>query len=355
MTTIELFLKLVRNALWQTEEELPGELSAKMAANILRGGKEQGLLGLVGDALMRNKIKMPEEQYLEFMVLMMKVKRSNEEVNEGLRRLKELFDERGIDYMVLKGQAVGTYYPNPMLRQAGDIDYYCNTQNFPIAQEAIREVWGIDAKSYNYEHHVFFDYRGVVYEGHFVLTKFYNKKTDCYWQQLVESDSGLIVNIDGMDVKTLSPTLHAMFVFIHLYKHLLNQGISFRQFCDMAVLFHYCHDEIDHERLHEMLEAVGLQKAYRAIGCVLTDSLGMPANDLGCELTVEDRRYSKRIYAIIKHHGNMGHYNLRHPEIGWKHSVEVACMKLEHFCKLWKLAPAYSCRWLIHEFTRKFF
>ena len=69
MTTLELFLKLVRNALWLSEEELPEELSANMAANILRGAKEQGLLGVVIDALIRNKVKMPEEQHLEAMVL----------------------------------------------------------------------------------------------------------------------------------------------------------------------------------------------------------------------------------------------------------------------------------------------
>lgn len=355
MTTIELFLKLVRNALWHTEEELPEELSEKMMANIFRGGHEQGLLGLVTDALIRNKVRMPQEKHLETMVLLEKVKQGNEKMSEGLRCLKELFDSRGIDYLVVKGQAVGAYYPNPMLRQAGDIDYYCDARNFPKAQESIRKLWGIDAKSYNYEHHICFDYEGVTYEGHFVLTKFYNKKTDQYWQQLVDEDRGCTVMINGIKVRTLSPTLHALFVFIHLYKHLLNQGVSFRQFCDLAVLLHYCHKEMDYEQLHEILKTVGLQKAYRAIGCVLTDCLGMSAKDLGCELTDKDRQFVKHIYAIVKSHGNMGHHNLHHPEIGWKHSVEVAGMKLSHFAKLWQLAPGYSCRWIIHEFTRRFF
>ena len=126
-------------------------------------------------------------------------------------------------------------------------------------------------------------------------------------------------------------------------------------FIPEAVLLHYCHKEVDYEQLHEILKTVGLQKAYRAIGCVLTDCLGMSAKDLGCELTDKDRQFVKHIYAIVKSHGNMGHHNLHHPEIGWKHSVEVAGMKLSHFAKLWQLAPGYSCRWIIHEFTRRFF
>ena len=143
MTTIELFLRLVRNALWQSDEALPEEVSANMSANLLRGGKEQGMLGLVIDALLRSKVRVPQEQVLELMVTLMKVKRSNELVNGGLRQLKALLDERGIDFLVVKGQTVGAYYPDPSLRQAGDIDYYCDAKNFPKAREAMREA-GID-------------------------------------------------------------------------------------------------------------------------------------------------------------------------------------------------------------------
>ena len=182
VTTMELFLRLVRIALWQREEELPEEISANMAANILRGAREQGLLGLVINALMRSKVRMPEEQSLEMMVMLMKVKQSNEKVNEGLRRLKELFDERGIDYAVVKGQAVGAYYPDPTLRQAGDIDYYCDAMNFPKAQEAVREAWGIDTETYE-ERHIHYEYKGIAYEGHFMLFMFYNLPSGLtlYW------------------------------------------------------------------------------------------------------------------------------------------------------------------------------
>lgn len=353
MTTIELFLKLVRNALWQTEEELPGELSAKMAANILRGGKEQGLLGLVGDALVRNKIKMPEEQYLEFMVLMMKVKRSNEEVNEGLRRLKTLLDERGVSFVVVKGQAVGAYYPDPMLRQAGDIDYYCDAENFPKAQQAVREEWGIDADANGSQFHIHYNYKDVTYEGHFALTTFYSKKMDGYWQWLLDEDKNVSLCCEGGKVRVLSATMHTLYVFVHLYSHLIGLGVGFRQFCDLAVMLHACHDEIDHEHLHKILRTLDMERAFRAVGCILTDSLGMPPQDLGYALTEKDRRYARRLLNIVKHCGNMGHYNKKSGDSGWRHNVESAGIKLSHFMKLWPLAPAYSRRWIAYELTKK--
>ena len=353
MTTFELFLHLLRHALWQTKEELPEELSAQMAANILRGGREQGLSGLVIDALIRNKVKVPEEQSLEMMVMLMKVKRSNEEVNEGLRRLKALFDERQIRYVVVKVQAVGAYYPNPTLRPAGDIDYYCDAQNFAKAQAAVREAWGITADANGSLCHIHYDYQNVVYEGHFALTRFYSKKTDRYWQQLVDGDEGGSVCVDDMTVPTLSPTMHTLFVFIHLYSHLMGLGVGLRQFCDLAVMLHACHKEIDHERLHKILEALGMERAFRAVGCILTDYIGMPQEDLGCDVADRDRRYAQRLLDIVKYRGNMGHYNKKSGDSGWRHNAESAGIKLSHFAKLWPLAPAFSCRWIAYELTKK--
>ena len=333
MTTIELFLKLVRNALWQTEEKLPEELSANMATNILRGGREQGLSGLVIDALLRNKVRMPEEQRLECVVMLMEVRQSHEEAKEGLRRLKELFDNRRINYVVVKGLVVGAYYPDPTLRASGDIDYYCDAQNFPKAQEAVREVWGIDADANGSQCHIHYDYKDVIYEGHFALTRFHSKRTDRYWQRIIDEDfnknvnlnnndnvNGATVDVDGMEVRTLSPTMHALYVFVHLYSHLLGNGVGLRQFCDMAVMLHTCHEEIDYDRLHEMLRTLGMERAFRAVGSILTDSLGMQQQDLGYELTDRDRRYAQRLFAIVRYRGNMGHYNKKTDDSGWKHN-----------------------------------
>jgi len=371
MTTIELFLKLVRNALWRSEEGLPEELSANMAANILRGAKEQGVQGLVNDALLRNKVKMPEEQQLEMMVMLMKVRQSNEEVNKGLRRLKELFDDRGIDYAVVKGQVAGSYYPDPTLRMAGDIDYYCDAQNFPKAQEVVKEAWGIKADANGSLCHIHYDYKGIIYEGHFALTRFYSKKMDCYWQQLVddnlnendndnpnpnlnENEKGKVrVKVDNIEVRTLAPTIHVLYVFVHLYSHLMGLGVGIRQFCDMAVMLHACREDIEHERLHEILRIFGMERAFRAVGCILTDYLGMPKQELGYELTERDRRYAKRIFAIVRYRGNMGHYNKTSGSSGWRHNLESAAIKLAHFVKLWPLAPAYSFRWIAYEMTKK--
>jgi hypothetical protein len=156
-----------------------------------------------------------------------------------------------------------------------------------------------------------------------------------------------------MEVRALSPTLHTLFIFIHLYSHLIGVGVGFRQFCDLAVMLHACREEIDHDRLRGMLRTLGMERAFRAVGCILTESLGMPAEDLGYALSDKDRRYAQRLFAIVRYRGNMGHYNKRYGFSGWRHSIEAAGIKISHFMKLWPLAPAYSCRWIAFELTKK--
>ncbi len=164
---------------------------------------------------------------------------------------------------------------------------------------------------------------------------------------------GASVDIDGYQIKTLSPTLHTLYVFIHLYSHLLALGVGLRQFCDLAVMLHYCKGQIDMEALRGHLEALGLDKAYRACGNILVDKLGLPAEDLGFSLSDSDWKSGKRVLDVVMYRGNMGHYNNRNGFSGWKHKVESLGIKVSHFVKFMPLAPGYSCGWMWHEITRQ--
>ena len=349
----DLFFALLREALWRCEDCLPSELSDKQAYTILRMAEQQAVSGLVTDALIRHDIKLPQALVFESVALQSQIQQANLYINKGLKRLVGLFNERHIDYAVVKGQTVAVHYPDPSLRQSGDIDYYCDKENFPKSQQAIKEAWGIEADAHDSEHHVHYDYKGVTYEGHFALTSLYSSQKTNYWQRLLDNEKGSEVTIDGKAVKTLSPTLHTLFVFLHLYSHLLELGIGLRQFCDLAMMLHACRNEIDHQLMKEHLKAFGITKAYKACGSILVDYLGLPANDLFFSLNETDRRYGKKILDVVFYRGNMGHYNKRNGFHGWKHNIEATGIKLSHFLKFMSLTPGYSCRWLAYEIGRK--
>jgi hypothetical protein len=349
----KLFFAFLRNALWGTDERLPTALSERQARSLLRAAERQAVYGLLAQALLQNDIRLPQPLLFEVVGLCSKIEQGNRMVNRGVRLLAELFRQQGVDYVIVKGQPVAACYANPLLRQSGDVDYYCDAANFEKSQQAVFRAWGIRAEAGGSDHHVHYDFQGVVFEGHFALAIFFSQRAQVRWQHVLDADKGMLVMIDGIAVKTLSPTLHVFYVFMHLYGHLLGLGIGLRQFCDMAVMLRLCRDKIDMLQLQGHLRMFGMERAYRACGSILADCLGLSVHDLGCEPTDTDRRYGAKILDVVFCRGNMGHYNKRAGFRGWRHNLEATAIKLSHFIKFFPLAPGYSCHWLWHEFARQ--
>ena len=347
------FFELLREALWSSAGGSCEGLLAEEARMVLQLSEEQTVLALVMDVLIKKNVSLPKNILFESLGKLQQIQLSNRRQNDALTAFNALMHASGVEYLVVKGQTVAAHYPNPNLRQSGDIDFYCDSANFPKALAAIREKWGIEPEQSGSDHHVHFEYKGVTLEGHFALLSLYDKRKNEAWEECLRQDTKLFVEVAGTKIPTLSPTIHTLYIFLHLYHHLLELGIGLRQFCDWAVMLHYCKDSIDQEQLMEHLEMLGMQMAYRACGSILTEYLGLPEEELGCHITKSDKRYGRKILDVVLYRGNMGHYNKRSGFRGWHHNLESTGIKVSHFLKFMPLAPSYSFRWLGHELWRK--
>ena len=346
------FFSLISDALWHNYAVFPKDLNETETEELLALAKQQAVSGLVLDALVRNNVRIPKLYIGKVLGRQKTIKQNSNVVNKGVVSLNQLFCNFGVKYVVVKGQVVASYYPDPILRQAGDVDYYCDSLNFGKSLKVLKDSWGIKPEREKSHYHVHCKYDGVIYEGHFMLATLYNKRKDSYWQHLLDNDEGATVNVAGSLISTLSPTLHVFYIFLHLFNHLIALGVGLRQFCDMAVMLHYAKNEIDMNALREHLQKFGLEKAYRACGIILVDYLCLPKESLGYELTDADRKYGKKILEVVFYRGNMGHYNKRSGFKGWKHKIESSFIKLSHFVKFLPLAPGFSCGWLWYETRR---
>ncbi len=348
-----LLFTLLQEALWKKDVTIPLKLSPQNTEELFLLAEQQAVSGLMVDAIIRHDVKIPQQWVFEAVGIIEQIKQQSKVINEGVIKLNNLMLDDGISYVIVKGQTVASKYPDPLIRQSGDIDYYCDSINFPLSLEAIKKHWGVEPEREESVLHVHFDYQDVTYEGHFSLTSLYGKKRNLYWQQLLDNDKGDTVSIDGHDIKTLSATTHTFYVFIHLYSHLLALGVGLRQFCDLAVMLHYCKEQIDMDALRRHMYKLGLERAYKACGSILVNQLGLPQDDLGYHLSDSDRKNGEKILEVVIYRGNMGHYNKRSGFSGWKHKVEALCIKVSHFLKFMPLAPEYSRGWLWHELIRQ--
>lgn len=353
---LQIFFALLRYALWHKEENLDKDLSLETVLRLFSIAEQQAVSGLIIDAVLRNNIEMPPKKKLKAVGVLVQIKRQGIAVNKGVTDLHQLLSSSNIDYDVVKGQTVASYYPEPLLRQSGDIDYYCSKEYFPKSQEVISRVWKVNTETGKAEKHCHFDYNDIMYEGHFQLLSLYDRKRRSYWQHLIDNDGGGTAVIDGVEVKTLSPTVHTLYIFMHLYNHLMKLGVGLRQFCDMGVMLRNAKKLIEMEALRTHLHALGMEKAYRACGSILVDKLGLSEDELGYTLSDNDRRYGKKILDVVLYRGNMGNYegsSMRSEgRREWK--MKAIGIKLSHFIKFVHLSPGHTCGWMLHEIRRTF-
>lgn len=352
--TLQIFFALLRYALWHKEEILDKDLSSETVKWLFSIAEQQAVSGLIIDAVIRNNIKMPKKKILKAVGFLVQRKQESIAVNKGVADLHNLLSSSDIAYVVVKGQAVAVYYPEPLLRQSGDIDYYCSKEYFPKSQEVISRAWKVNTETGKAEKHCHFVHDDILYEGHFQLLSLYDKKRRAYWQHLHDNDGGGTAVIDGVEVKTLSPTLHTLYIFMHLYNHLMKLGVGLRQFCDLAVMLRYAKNQIDMEAFRTHLNTLGMEKAYRACGCILVDKLGLSEEELGYPLSDNDRSYGKKILDVVLYRGNMGNYEGGSMRLDgrWKWKMKNIGIKFSHFIKFVHLSPGHTCGWMWHEIRR---
>ena len=349
---MELLFDLLRLALW---DELRTKTITKHFVTktgidwdeVLAMAEKQTVVPLVLQALEQEQVELSREGRRRMLIYTQKTVKHNRKLNGEIAALVELFRKHNVDYVVVKGQVLASYYAHPVLRQGGDIDFYCDTENFSRAHDIIRQEWEVEEHESDPGFHEHFSRHGIDFEMHYALAHFYNKERDAYWEQLLRETPTVLVDVDGIQVRTLHPTVHTLYVFLHLWHHLLELGVGLRQFCDLAMILHRCHGEIDHGTLREHLRLLGLDRVFRACGSILVDHLGLPAEDFPYQLTAQDRKYTQRILDVVFYRGNMGHYHRVGGVHGWKHVVEAIVIKVSHFVKFYSLAPAYMRGWAV--------
>jgi hypothetical protein len=345
----ELLFSLIRDALWGHNFEKDVMIGNHTLKEIITIAKKQSLLGLIADGLLnRNTEGISHEIKMNLFSYLLSVEKSNRQVNQELTGFSSLLNQNGIKFCVVKGQTVGSLYANPKLRTAGDIDAYCCEQDLLKLKELLekREIAIVDDFS---SRHLSFEYHGVEFEIHYKLTNFNTYTNQRYWDELVEkdvmNDAGSVV-IDGMEIPTLSPTLNAAFVFIHLYHHFLKEGVGLRQFCDWAMVLHHEHDNIDRTRLTEILSKLGYLKAYRALGSILTNQLGLPTENFPYTITENNKKYGRRVLKEVMKGGNFGWYGRWTNKSGILHSIETGTISVRHCLKYCALSPKENLMFL---------
>lgn len=338
MKNEELLLRLVRAALWGTHEPLDGQtMRHDRFEQLTQLAIEQAVMGLVSQGLMDSGIRLEKEDALNLYAVQQQIKHQNKVMDEAVVELYKRMKEEGIRIFVFKGQSVGALYPDHSLRQSGDIDFYCHHEDWQKAVDYFRNRVGLHLNDLNSQKDVCFHWKGVTYEMHNQITMFCYPGHQKYWKKVVMPeilDHPYTVKVNGEDIPTLAPTYNALFIFVHIFQHLIADGIALRQFCDWARVLSTQHDEINVEVLERHLKGIGLDKAYRGLGAMLTEYLGLEETLFPFVISEHDRKRLPALWQNMQERGNFGR------NVTYK-SKNMMAHGLEHLWRMSKQAREF--------------
>ena len=328
---------------------IPASVSDIDWKGLLSFAKKQTIVGIYWQGIQRLgdiANKPSEDDVMEWMGEYQNIVRRNSNVDKEVIKLVSFLEDMGIKFFIFKGQSVAQYYPIPESRTSGDVDFYVFRQYQEKANNLLKEK--VDIEDTHNLRHVEFTSNSIPFEMHYHTATFAGSSRQKYWDGMIDELSAVldIVNIKNVSIPVLPPTVYAIYLFTHIYRHFLKDGIGLRQFIDWMMFFEAKHKEIVVPELTAKLNKLGLLRAFKAFGAILTEVLGMDAACLPYSLTESDKRYVDKIMTIVLRYGNFGKYGRKEQQGGWKHSVETGMMAVRHITQFFWLSPAENLLWI---------
>ena len=301
--TVDVVLcSLLRMALGVTQE-FPYTLTEAEWKSLFAMAKQQTVLGITYKAisLLRVEQRPPRVHSIRLSMLAESVRGRNCQMNQEAARYTQLFAERGVRSVILKGQANARLYPDPFSRQAGDIDIWV-PGGYAAVERLLFDLGFISESNEVFKvlHHISFrNENGLEIEVHHRPAEVLLRNAEFQRVLLDEFENSVLVP-EGF----YSPSIRfaLLMQLEHLYYHFRHEGVGLRHFMDYYVLLSHS-TEADREFMRGCIGRFGLWPACAGIMWVLGEVFSLPSEQMIC---APDEERGKRLYKIVMEGGNFG-------------------------------------------------
>ena len=284
-------------------------LSERSWEDVLLLARQQTVVGLV----YRGLDVLPEEWLpsmrvmAAFMACADRIEKANTKMNKTIVKLWHHFEEKGIKAVLQKGQGLARMYPDPSLRECGDIDIY-----FPDnVENPLEGIAGADCEK-RPDGSVFYTVDGIVVEQHNHLLDIASPLRRRFIKKLI-ADKGFekvrVGGEEGVDVLVPAPEVNLLLISSHILKHVFGVGIGLRQICDYDIACRYYANRVDSAEMQSIYRKAGIAQWSDCLDRFL-DSARNDSED--CHLDrakrVERSKNSNILLDIILKGGNFGSF-----------------------------------------------
>lgn len=237
-------------------------------------------------------------------------KRSNEIVAANMMisyehtELHELMTANHIPYVILKGAASASYYPEPILRTMGDVDFLVKEQDMKRAGELLESI-GFEPEADTGGIHIGYHRGNSTWEMHRSVNGIPDNAAGEIIRGYLSDVIETAVDYDEGNgiLRIPDPFHHGLILLLHTASHLTSEGVGLRHLCDWAVFANHFTDEQFVDLFESKLKVCGLWRFAQLLTLVSVKYLHMPGKSWAG--TAQDDLLERMICDILAG-GNFG-------------------------------------------------
>lgn len=274
---VSILLALTKLALTNSTSSLPRDNINWQSLYPL--ALHQGVSAILLDAigLLPEDVRPAKPVLLQWIGQATMMERMYARHKERIASLAELYGQRGIRMLLLKGYGCSLCYPKPEHRPTGDIDVYLFGKQ-DEGDALVEKRLGIKVHR-KYHKHSTFNYGGVEVENHAKFIDDVSHKSNIRFEQILMSvlDKKECLPSPIDNVLLPSPTFNALFLLRHTGEHFASNEITLRHVLDVGTFFHRYHSKIDWGLVFNVYKEERMLRFFNAIATICVEYLGIDA------------------------------------------------------------------------------
>lgn len=293
MQSETVLISLIKKALFGIEETLPPDVDWDA---VYQEAQAQAVFGLVApllpnDCSPETQAKWQAAEYRRIA----QVARYWHAHDE----LDKLLTENGIRYVILKGAAAAMYYPDPLRRAMGDIDFLVPPEQFEQAKALLLENEHVQNHK-STDRHIGFAKDQISFELHCRFSYIDLEMEDAMLSGIARAKRKAV---EGHAFFALPPAENGLVLLGHLWNH-LHTGVGLRQALDWIIFAYTQLSDGQWDDFSMLFRAYGLKKLAITATRMGQKHFGLPGSFPWC--AEADETLCDDLFSEILQAGNFG-------------------------------------------------
>lgn len=262
----------------------------------------QAIVSVLFSAIEILETQPPKMLLLQWIGLSQMVEQESVRMAEAGAAVVKYFHDNGFACQILKGSAVGRYYPHPNRRTSGDIDIWLDGGRKQIYDFA--RAFDKDGKLYgvNYHHIHFHLIEDVHMEVHIWPSYLSSPLRNWRLHRFCR------LHKPTMESDKPSLAFDRVFILLHCYNHFCGHGVGLRQIMDYYYVLKQGFSEDERKDAVYWIKKLGMSRFAQGMMWVLREYFGLEEQYL---MIRPDEKEGRFIISEVLQTGNMGHGDTR--------------------------------------------